>query len=124
MKLTIQHIATPMKTIPSALVLCINKKEIFSYFYPNPPLCSLCFFYCSSQIYCNEIDATLSLNNFSASVHTLAVYRSFNWRSVGIKSLLNASEASRGRRVGRWSIEMTESAGGPLSQRNQLHVYI
>ncbi len=49
-------------------------------------------------------NATFSLNNFSAFCHTGAWDRSGSCRRLGSRASLKASEASRGRREGRWSI--------------------
>lgn len=53
--------------------------------------------------------ATFSLNSFSASTHTLAVFLSLSWSKLSSKPALKDSEASRGRREGRWSILSTVS---------------
>jgi len=44
---------------------------------------------------------SFSLNSFSASVHTRALWRDGNSRREGNKSPLNCSEASRGNKVGK-----------------------
>lgn len=50
-------------------------------------------------------------NNFLASTHVWAVSRLGNCKSVGSRSVVNCSDASRGRRVGRWSIDTTDIGG-------------
>ena len=61
-----------------------------------------------------------SLNSFSACAQTGAVSRAGNSSSDGSKSVENCSDASRGRSVGRWSIETTVSSGLPgLREENK-----
>ena len=67
--------------------------------------------------------ANFSLNNFSASVHTRAVFLSGNSSSDGKRSELNCSDASRGSNVGKWSIDITDKGGLPgLKRRIRRHV--
>lgn len=48
--------------------------------------------------------ATFSLKSFSASAQTLAVFLSFSCSKLSSRPALKDSEASRGRREGRWSM--------------------
>jgi hypothetical protein len=61
--------------------------------------------------------ANFSLYNISASVHTRAVFLFGNSSNDGKRSELNCSDASRGNNVGKWSIDITESAGFPTLKR-------
>lgn len=54
--------------------------------------------------------AFFSLKSFSASVQTRELGNS---RSDGRRSALNCSDASRGSKVGKWSMEITNSEGFP-----------
>jgi hypothetical protein len=54
--------------------------------------------------------AFLSLKSFSASDQTREVGNS---SSEGRRSELNCSDASRGSKVGKWSMEMTDKGGFP-----------
>lgn len=57
--------------------------------------------------------ATLSLNSFSACCQTRTFFQSFKPIKLGSSAALKASEASRGSRLGRWSMLMT-LRGRPL----------
>src|SRR5690242_10688056 len=54
---------------------------------------------------------TLSWNSFSAPCQTGVLARSLRAIRLGSRALLKASDDSRGRAEGRWSMEMTDSAG-------------
>lgn len=56
---------------------------------------------------------SFALYSFSASVQTLALSLWGNCVRDGKRSELNCSEASRGSRVGKWSMEMTDSGELP-----------
>jgi len=53
--------------------------------------------------------ATFSANNLSAPIHTLALLLSLSFIKLGNSAALNASLASLGIKLGKWSIEMTLS---------------
>jgi hypothetical protein len=65
-----------------------------------------------------------SLYSFSASVHTRAVPRFGNSSNDDKRSELNCSEASRGSNVGKWSMDITDSAGFPgLNKHSDLATF-
>lgn len=59
----------------------------------------------------SDIVPTFSVNNVSACCHTGVLFLSFSDNRLGSKAALNASLDSRGSRLGRWSIEMTDNGG-------------
>lgn len=71
--------------------------------------------FCGWAVFYNPSTATASANfslyNFSASVQTRALALFGNSSNEGRRSVLNCSEASRGSKVGKWSIEMTVNTG-------------
>lgn len=71
------------------------------------------FFFMAQRPLSVTASANFSLNNFSASVHTRASFFFGNSNSEGRRSELNCSEASRGSRVGKMSIETTDKAELP-----------
>lgn len=59
--------------------------------------------------------ATFSLKSFSALLQTGEFLQLFSCLKCGRRSLLKASELSRGSKEGRWSIDITESGGPDLT---------